>query len=252
VAGYRARAGRLWQALSHYVGKRDRAELALLGGGLVLVLLMLATFELAGEVFEGDTQAFDERVLRALRRPDDPSQPVGPAWLHSTALDITALGGAPVLGLTVAAIVGFLLLQGMQRTALFVLLASAGGWLLNSALKAAFGRPRPDVVPHLRDIMTLSFPSGHAMTSAAVYLTLGAMLMRIAERRATKIYCMAIAMLATLLIGVSRVYLGVHYPTDVLAGWLFGLSWAVLCWMVERRIERRAGLKQEQQEHQRH
>lgn len=231
------------------MSKRDGAELALLVGGLLLALLSFATFELAGEVLEGDTQAFDERVLRAMRQPDDPQLPVGPDWLHEAALDITALGGAPVLVLTVAAIVGFLLLQGTHRTALFVLAASAGGWALNSVLKLVFARPRPDVVPHLRDVMTLSFPSGHAMTSAAVYLTLGALLMRIATRRVTKFYCMAVAILATLLIGTSRVYLGVHYPTDVLAGWLIGFSWALLCWIAGRLIERRAGLKAEQQEH---
>jgi undecaprenyl-diphosphatase len=233
----------------NYVSKRDRTELAILLGALVLVLLTFITFELVAEVLEGDTQSFDERVLRALRRSDDPSLPIGPGWLHGAALDITALGGATVLGLAVAAIVGFLLLQGMRRTAMFVLAASAGGWILNSVLKAAFARQRPDIVPHLREVMSLSFPSGHAMTSAAVYLTLGAMLMRISERRVTKIYCMGVAMLATLLIGASRVYLGVHYPTDVLAGWLIGLSWALVCWIVERRIERRAGLKQEQREH---
>jgi undecaprenyl-diphosphatase len=103
-------------------------------------------------------------------------------------------------------------------------------------------------VPHLREVMTLSFPSGHAMTSAAVYLTLGALLMRISERRITKFYCMAVAMTATFLIGLSRVYLGVHYPTDVLAGWVIGLCWALLCWIAEWTLERRAGLKREKQE----
>jgi undecaprenyl-diphosphatase len=234
------------KALLAYFARRDRPELTVLLGGLILAMLAFGTFELVGEVLEGDTQAFDERVLRSLRRADDPSLPIGPRWLHAAALDITALGAAAVIGLSVAAIVGFLLLQGMHRTALFVFLASVGGWVLNSLLKLVFARPRPDVVPHLRDVMSLSFPSGHAMTSAAVYLTLGAMLMRISERRLTKIYCMAIAMLATLLIGASRVYLGVHYPTDVLAGWMMGMSWAVVCWLIERRIERRAGLKQEQ------
>ena len=245
--------GRLVQAsrgLLQYVSKRDRTEFALLVGGLFLVFLTFVIFDLVGEVLDGDTQAFDERVLRLLRKADDPSVPIGPRWLHSAALDITALGGAPVLGLAVAAIVGFLWLQGMQRTALFVFAASTGGWLLNGLLKAAFARPRPDIVPHLREVMTLSFPSGHAMTSAAVYLTLGAMLMRISERPITKFYCMGVAMLATILIGTSRVYLGVHYPTDVLAGWLIGLSWALICWLIERRIERQAGLKQEQREQQ--
>ncbi len=204
--------------------------------------------QLADLVLEGETQHFDERAIMALRRADDPSTPIGPAWLLSAALDITSLGGAPVLGLVVLAVVGFLMLQGMRRTAVFVFVASFGGSFLNHTLKLFFQRARPDVVPHLREVMSLSFPSGHAMTSAAVYLTLGALLMRIAERRVTKIYCMAIAMFVTLIVGMSRVYLGVHYPTDVLAGWLVGLSWAVLCWLVERLIERRTGMKREQTE----
>ena len=221
---------------------RDRTELAFLVGALSLVLLLLGFVWISDLVISGETQHFDERVLRALRQTDDPALPIGPAWLQGAALDITALGSASVLGLVVAAIAGFMLLQGLWRTALFVVVASAGGWLLNSFLKEIFQRPRPDIVPHLRDVMTLSFPSGHAMTSAAVYLTLGALLMRVADRRATKIYCMAFAMLLAALVGASRVYLGVHYPTDVLAGWLVGLSWALLCWLLERAIERRTGV----------
>jgi undecaprenyl-diphosphatase len=155
------------------------------------------------------------------------------------------MGSATVLGLAVFAVAGFLVLEGAWRSALFVLLASSGGWLLNGLLKEAFARPRPDIVPHLREVMTLSFPSGHALTSAVVYLTLGALLMRIAKRPLMKFYCMSVAMLATALVGASRVYLGVHYPTDVLAGWLVGLSWALLCWLAERALERRAGLKRE-------
>jgi undecaprenyl-diphosphatase len=228
------------------LGRRDRAELAFLLGGLLLLMSLLGFAQLSGLVLEGDTQQFDERVLSALRRADDPGTPVGPAWLRNAALDITALGGGWVLGLAVLAIVGFLLLQGMGRTALFVFIASVGGWVLNGALKELFQRPRPDVVPHLSEVLTLSFPSGHAMSSASVYLTLGVLLMRIAERRVTKIYCMAIAVLVTVLVGSSRVYLGVHYPSDVLAGWLIGLSWAVLCWIVERALERRTGMKREQ------
>jgi undecaprenyl-diphosphatase len=225
---------------------RDRTELSILLGGLALLLLVFGFAVLAGEVFEGDTQDFDERVLKALRRADDPSRPIGPWWLEAGALDITALGSGTVLGLVVLAVVGFLWLQGMSRTALFVFVASAGGWWLNAALKVWFQRARPDVVPHLREVLSLSFPSGHAMTSAAVYLTLGALLMRIAKRRATKVYVIGTAMLVTFLVGASRVYLGVHYPTDVLAGWLVGLSWALLCWLVERALERRAGLAREQ------
>jgi undecaprenyl-diphosphatase len=164
------------------------------------------------------------------------------------ALDITALGSATVIGLTVIAVSGFLVLQGMWRNGLFVAFASGGALVVNAGLKQFFQRARPDIVPHLRDVMTMSFPSGHALTSAVVYLTLGALTMRIAERRLTKFYCMAMAMLITVLVGASRVYLGVHYPTDVLAGWLFGLSWALLCWMLERGLERRAGWRRERAE----
>ena len=96
--------------------------------------------------------------------------------------------------------------------------------------------------------MTLSFPSGHALSSAAIFLTLGALLMRVADNRVTKFYCMAIAMTATLIVGATRVYLGVHYPTDVLAGWLIGISWALLCWLLERALDRKAGLKREREE----
>jgi undecaprenyl-diphosphatase len=227
---------------------RDRVELAMLVGALIAIALTIGFIGLAGEVLEGDTQAFDERILAALRSADDPGRPIGPRWLPGAAVDITALGSAAVLGLAVVGVAVFLLLQGAWRIAVFVVAASGGGWLLNHVLKELFGRARPDVVPHLREVMTLSFPSGHAMTSAAVYLTLGALLMRISTRRLTKFYCMGAAMLLTVLVGASRVYLGVHYPTDVLAGWLLGLSWALLCWLVERAIERKAGLKRERLE----
>jgi undecaprenyl-diphosphatase len=153
-----------------------------------------------------------------------------------------------VLGLTVLVVTGYLFLHGLYRNGMFIFVASVGGWVLNWLLKAAFARSRPDIVPHLREVMSSSFPSGHALTSAAVYLTLGALLMRIADGRLAKYYCIAIAMLLTFLVGSSRVFLGVHYPTDVVAGWLIGLSWALLCWVVERTLERRAGLKREKEQ----
>lgn len=231
------------------VSRRDRTELTFLLGGLLLILFLLGFIVISNLVAGGGTQPFDERVLRALRDADDPSKPIGPAWLPLAAADISALGSGWVLGLGVFAIVGYLALQGMWRTAGFVLVASVGGWMLNGWLKEIFQRPRPEVVPHLREVLSLSFPSGHAMTSAAVYLTLGAMLMRISERRATKIYCILAAMLVTTLVGATRVYLGVHYPSDVLAGWLVGMAWALGCWIVERAIERRTGMSREQHAH---
>ena len=211
---------------------------------------VMVILNLAGEVLEGDTLEFDKRMLAGLRKADNPAQPIGPAWLEMAAFDITALGGPTVLGMTVAAVVGFLVLQGMYRNAAFVFLASVGGWMLNDLLKEVFARPRPQVVPHLRQVMSLSFPSGHALTSAAIFLTLGALLMRVAQSRLVKFYIMFIAMTATLLVGATRVYLGVHYPTDVLAGWLIGISWALFCWLLERSLERSAGLRKERIEHQ--
>src|SRR6202011_3199532 len=159
------------------------------------------------------------------------------AWIEPALLDLTALGGATVLGLVVVVVVGFLLLQGRRPTALAVAITSISGELINAAMKHAFNRPRPDVVPHLREVFTTSFPSGHAMESAIVYLTLGAMLMRIARRRATKLYVLAVAMLLTIVVGVSRVWLGVHYPTDVIGGWMIGFVWASICWLAAQWFE---------------
>jgi undecaprenyl-diphosphatase len=226
----------------------DRREIVWLTVGLAACVLLLAFVSLAGEVLEGDTRALDTHILQALRSPSDPARPIGPRWVESMLLDLTALGGPTILGLVVVCIAGFLLLQGRRRTAVMVVVTAASGDIVNAILKHAFMRPRPSVVPHLRDVASTSFPSGHAMQSAIIYLTLGAMLMRIAERRLTKIYCLSIAVLLTLLVGVSRVYLGVHYPTDVIGGWIFGFAWASICWLVEQRYERRSGVERERRE----
>jgi undecaprenyl-diphosphatase len=225
--------------------KLERKEITWLLFGLGACVLLFLFITLAGEVSEGDTTALDSRILLALRSTEDPSRPIGPAWVEYAMLDLTALGGPTVLGLVVAGVLGFLLLQGRRHTALVVFVAAAGGELANSVLKTAFMRPRPSVVPHLREVLSPSFPSGHAMESAIIYLTLGAMLMRIAEGRLTKVYCLAVAVLLTLLVGVSRVFLGVHYPTDVVGGWMLGFLWASMCWLVERRFESVTGVKEE-------
>lgn len=228
--------------------KLERHEIAWLAVGFVLCATLFAFAELADEVAEGETRTFDEQLLTAVRSADDPSRLLGPPWVESALLDLTAMGGPVVLTLVVAAVAGFLLLQGRERTAVVIVVASASGQLLNELLKELFARPRPDIVPHLREVASLSFPSGHAMQSAIIYLTLGAMLMRIAERRLTKIYCMTIAVLVTFLIGASRVFLGVHYPSDVLGGWMVGFAWACICWIVERRFERQTGVAEERTE----
>ncbi len=227
------------------LGHLERRELTWLAIGLGACALLLLFLFLAGEVIEGDTLAFDTKILRALRNPADPSKPIGPAWTESALIDLTSLGGSVVLGLFVAAVAGFLLLQGRHRTALAVMITSASGELVGAILKHAFNRPRPTIVPQLRQVFSTSFPSGHAMESAIVYLTLGAMLMRVADSRVTKAYCLAIAMLLTVIVGVSRVWLGVHYPTDVIGGWMIGLVWASICWLATERVEARAGIDAE-------
>jgi undecaprenyl-diphosphatase len=180
----------------------------------------------------------DVKVLEALRNPADPSKPIGPDWLPYFVVDLTALGGFPVLSLVVAVVVGFLLLQTRYHTAWFVAATAISGELFNFILKHTFNRARPTVIPNMT-ILSPSFPSGHAMESAIVYLTLGAVLMRVAERRATKMYVFGVAILLTVIVGLSRVYLGVHYPTDVIGGWTVGFMWASVCWLVAQRFERR-------------
>lgn len=210
-----------------------------LGGPLLLgamSLVVLAFAWLGAEVGEGETRAFDSHILLALRRSGDLAQPVGPAWLPSVMIDLTALGGATVLALVTLVAIGALLARRQPAQALFIALAIGGGGLLNSLLKTGYARARPGLVAHLVDVTSSSFPSGHAMNSAITYLTLAVLLARVAPDRRLKVYVVWVGVLLTLVVGVSRVYLGVHWPTDVLAGWAIGSVWATLCWLVARRL----------------
>lgn len=199
--------------------------------------------ELADEVREGDTRQMDEAILLAMRVPGSQADPVGPAWVEEMFRDFTALGGFGVLTLITAASVGYLWLRGMKRVALAVILAIGSGLLLSLALKAGFDRPRPDLVSHGSMIYTSSFPSGHAMLAAVVFLTCGAFLAAAHGRRRVRVYILGYAVLLTLLVGVSRVYLGVHWPTDVLAGWAAGSAWAAVCWLVARGLQARGRIE---------
>jgi undecaprenyl-diphosphatase len=200
-----------------------------IAGGLFLFL------KLASEVREGETRAFDERILLALRVPGDLGTPIGPAWLSHAMNDITALGGFTVLSLMTTLATVYLLLGRRREIAVFMFACIAGGWIVSQLAKLGVARPRPDIVPHLVEVHNLSFPSGHAMLSAITYLTLGALLSRAEQYRSTRIFLLFAGILLTLLIGLSRIYLGVHYPTDVLAGWCAGATWAAGCWLVARR-----------------
>lgn len=185
----------------------------IVSGGIFLFL------KLASEVLEGETRGIDEAVLLWLRQGGDTSLPIGPAWLGHAMRDITSLGGITVLTLVTAGTVIYLLLARQRGTALLLLVSVAGGWLASTALKLGVARPRPDIVAHLTDVRDFSFPSGHAMLSAVTYLTLAAMLSQTQDRRSLRLYTLSLAVFLALIIGLSRIYLGVHYPTDVLAGW---------------------------------
>lgn len=200
-------------------------------------VLLFAFVSLASEMLEGDTRAFDERLLLAFRTPGDLAVPLGPAWLPEMVRDFTALGSTGVLIIVTLGAVGFLAIRGKGRTAVFVLVAVIGGVLLSNALKIGFNRPRPDLVPYDIRVFTNSFPSGHAMMAAVVYLTLGNLLARTENTAAMRLFIMGLATLLTVLVGVSRLYLGVHWPSDVLAGWAVGACWALLCWLVMARLQ---------------
>jgi undecaprenyl-diphosphatase len=158
--------------------------------------------------------------------------------------DLTSLGGFTVLTLVTAGAIGYLLIDGKRAAALFVLVAVVGGVGLSESLKHVFARPRPELVAHLVEVQTASFPSGHAMLSAVTFLTLGALLARVQGRKRLKAYLLSVAITLTLLIGASRVYLGVHWPTDVMAGWCAGAAWAMGCWLVATWLQRRGQIEQ--------
>jgi undecaprenyl-diphosphatase len=201
---------------------------------LLLVLLVAggvwAFVEIADEVHEGEAERFDAAVMRSMRGGDDLGDPIGPEWFEDMARDVTALGSFAVFGLATLVTAGGLWLQGNRRAATVTLVAIVGAVGLNQALKALFDRARPDLVPHVARVVSASFPSAHAMLSAVVYLTLGALVAQVQVRRRVKGFVIACAVLLALAVGASRVYLGVHYPTDVLAGWAIGAAWACLGW----------------------
>lgn len=217
--------------------------------GILLVFLLLAASTLAflaiaEEVMEGGTHALDRQLMLSMRDAGDLSVPAGPPWLKAMMIDITALGGWTVLTLVVIFAAGYLLVARKYATAAFVVAASAGGAIFGGLLKLLFDRARPDVVTHLVEVNSASFPSGHAMHSAIIYLTLGALLAGAQRSGAVKTYLIGTAIFLTLAIGFSRVYLGVHWPSDVLAGWSMGAAWALGCSLLAHVLRRSSRLDQ--------
>ena len=197
----------------------------------VLVAAMLLGFGLlADEVVEGSTLAFDRTILLWFRTPGNLATPIGPLWLQEAVRDVTSLGSVVILSFVTIVAVLQLLLSGNRRLAVYVGGAVLSGTIVSSVLKALFDRPRPDI-PGAPHVFTASFPSGHATLSSVVFLTLAALLAAAASNRSLRAFYLAVGAFLTLVVGLSRIYEGVHYPTDVVAGWLIGTAWAILCWI---------------------
>ena len=231
----------MFQRFIQWLGKHELTTLiliAVIGGG------SWGFIELADEVLEGESEDFDRAVLLSMRNSEDITDPLGPVWLEEIGRDITALGGNAILIFLTLSIAGFLALMKQKWVALFLVCAVASGMLMSSGLKLFFDRPRPDLVPHGSHVYTRSFPSGHSALSAVTYLTLGALLARVQQRRRLKAYILLQALFITIAVGTSRVYLGVHWPTDVLAGWTIGATWAAICWMIFRWFQRETQIDQ--------
>jgi undecaprenyl-diphosphatase len=196
---------------------------------------------LADSVADGRWQTFDEWGMRSLRQQGDASVLIGPEWMTDAANFVTALGGVPVLAGVSLTATGVIMVRRNFQTLAFAMAAIVGGLLLMLLLKEYYARPRPQIVPYLCAADGSSFPSGHSMMSAVVYLTVGALWASTAARRRSRLLMLAMAFLLAGLIGASRVCLGVHYPSDVLAGWTAGLAWASFCWLAAQKLNHRSG-----------
>lgn len=197
-------------------------------GALALAVIVIVVLGMT--VARGQGAAIDRAIMLAMRPPSVVAAAQSPGGFRQVMIDITALGGGTVLTMIVASTAGFLAMRRHWLTLALVLGGTISGSLAVGMIKTLVGRPRPSVIDHLVDAWSASFPSGHAANSATIYLTLALLLMQIVEQRAVRWYLIAVAVLLVTAIGVSRVYLGVHWPSDVLAGWSFGTLWALGWW----------------------
>jgi len=211
-------------------------ELRLLGPILLMALSAWAFMKITGEMLEGDVNSIDLAILQRLRVVGHPELPIGPRWLQETIRDLTALGSPAVLCMTVSTVWGYLMVARQTLMAWLAAGSALGGLGVAMLLKAVFSRARPDAAFHATVANGYSFPSGHAMMSAIVFLTMATLVARLAPQRRLGVYALAVAMLLTGLVGLSRVFLGVHWASDVAAGWAAGAAWALLIWLLADRM----------------
>lgn len=213
--------------IKSFIQQLKAEEFTILLSLLIVLLGLWGFLELTDEVLEGGTKSYDEWIMSLMQSSESASH-----RMNEAMRDITALGGTAVLVIILIAVSGFMALQKNYRFALLTLLTSGLGVLLTILLKNLLQRERPDFLPKLVEVSTHSYPSGHTMMSAVVYLTLAAIVAFQQEQKRTKFYSIFMGLLLTFLVGISRIYLGAHYPSDVFAGWAVGLAWAASCWLI--------------------
>lgn len=210
---------------------RARAPVWPLAVACVLIALGLAGLLLAA------AHAFDIRILLAMRHPGDPAQPFGPRWLQDALRDFVGLGGIGVLVVFIAGGIGIEWLAGRRHDAGWFLGGVLGAFVIGSVLKHVIARPRPELVPHAAYTFTASFPSGNTLMATVVWLLLALALADAIGKRGVRVLAVAGALLIAFLVGVGRVYLGVHWPSDVIEAWGLGIGWVwVLCYVRGRRF----------------
>lgn len=211
---------------------------------LVFSALCWAAFALMVWLVATDrVAAFDKSGL-LFWRTQPTLAPKGPTWLLESVRDVTSLGGILLRNLIVVGAVAALLFLRMRREAVLLAMTVIGAWIVDGAIKALVGRPRPQIVPHLTEAGGASFPSGHAFNSAVVYIAIALAFATLSARQSVRLTIIGTAIALSLVIAWSRVWLGVHFPSDVTAGWLGGAGWAFLAAaLLQRPAEKAADSK---------
>ncbi len=238
LAEFRRRLTEILPPLVARILRLARTEAAALGAFLVMGLSGLLFLELAGEIAEQGDRGLDHQVLDALRERGDAGDPLGPWWVEEAAADLTSLGGISVLSLFTVLAVSYLLLQRHRGAALRLVLGLIGAVGLSEGLKSVFERERPPVAYQAVETLNASFPSGHALLATVFYLSLGTLVAQDLTRRRDKAWVLGAALLLAFTVGLTRVYLGAHWLSDVLAGWCVGAAWAMSLWLAAWALER--------------
>jgi undecaprenyl-diphosphatase len=226
----RGRSRRVWDwvftgirwVARHVHNANTTFGLLIIGGLKLAVFLTFGFAKLDGKVVTGKTFAFDDAIMRFFAAHQV-------TWISNAMVEITSLGTGIVVAMIVAVSALFLWLYSYRQSATLLLVTTLGGLLLNMVLKLGFDRPRPQYFTWGTHAVSSSFPSGHAMSAAIVYPTVAYLAARLHESWLGRFLTLFTAALLVALISLSRVYLGVHYPSDVLAGVIVGLAWSAFC-----------------------